>query len=102
MALMRNNRPKPAGGPEKKMKKVVKSVVPQRLIDFMILYPHKSLDGFPEEELGKRSQKFRDFYAEEKDISDKVLEYQQALLKQFRTKGYADDHTEVTDDEEDN
>ncbi|PUZ43492.1 LOW QUALITY PROTEIN: hypothetical protein GQ55_8G014200 [Panicum hallii var. hallii] len=100
MALMRNNRPKPAGAPEKKMKQVVKSVVPQRLIDFMILYPHKSLDGFHEEELGKRSQKFRDFYAEEKAISDK--EYQQALVKQFRTKGYADDYTEVTDDEEDN
>ncbi|CAL5098560.1 unnamed protein product [Urochloa decumbens] len=85
-----------------KRKKVVKRKVPQGLIDAMILNPHDPWNGYPEEELGKRPKKFREFYAKEKALADKVLEYEQALIKQFRTKGYAEDYIEVTDNEDEN
>ncbi|CAO2190524.1 unnamed protein product [Urochloa humidicola] len=60
-----------------------------------MLKPHKPLHGFREEELPKRSEKFRQFYAEEKAISDKILEYERALIKQFLKRGYALNYTEV-------
>lgn len=57
--------------------------------------PHKPLDGFPEEELPKLSQEVREFYAKRKATTDKILEYEEALIKQFRKKGYAEDYMEV-------
>ncbi|CAN6330234.1 unnamed protein product [Urochloa humidicola] len=89
-------------GNGKKRKKVVKRKVPQELIDIMILSPHNPWNGYPKEELGKCPEKFREFYAKEKALADKVLEYEDALIKQFRTKGFAEDYTEVTDNEGDN
>ncbi|CAN6380396.1 unnamed protein product [Urochloa humidicola] len=82
-------------------KKVVKRKVSQGLIDIMILNPHDPWNGYPEEKLGRCSQKFHEFYAKEKARADKVLEYEHALIKQFHNKGYAEDYTEVTDDDED-
>ncbi|CAO2145411.1 unnamed protein product [Urochloa humidicola] len=57
---------------------------------------------YPEEELGKCPEKFREFYAKEKALADKVLEYEDALIKQFRTKGFAEDYTEVSDNDDEN
>ncbi|CAL4995845.1 unnamed protein product [Urochloa decumbens] len=92
----------PAARAAKKRKTVVKRKVPHRLIDYIILNPHNPWNGYPEEKLGKCPQKFREFYAKEKARADKLLEYQQALIKQFRTKGYAEDYTEVSDNDEEN
>ncbi|CAL4911880.1 unnamed protein product [Urochloa decumbens] len=89
-------------GTGKKRKKVVKRKVPQGLIDTMILNPHNPWNGYREEELGKCPKKFREFYAKEKALADKVLEYEHALIKQFRTKGYAEDYTVVTDNDDEN
>ncbi|CAN6348828.1 unnamed protein product [Urochloa humidicola] len=86
--------------PANKRKKVVKSKVPKAQIEYMILNPHNSWNGYPEEKLGKSPKKFRELYAKGKARADKFLEYQKALIKQFREKGYADDYTEVTDEEE--
>ena len=91
----------PAGA-RKKRKKVVKTIVPPALVEYMILNPHNPLAGFREERLGKSPEWFRDFYDEQKALADKMREYQQILIKQYRTKGYAEDYTEVevTDDED--
>ncbi|CAN6357437.1 unnamed protein product [Urochloa humidicola] len=91
-----------AAGIGNKRKKVVKRKVRQGLIDCIVLNPHNPWNGYPEEKLGKCPQKFREFYAKEKARIDKVLEYEQALIKQFRTKGYADDYTEVSDNDDEN
>ncbi|CAO2165106.1 unnamed protein product [Urochloa humidicola] len=76
----------PAAG---KKRKVIKKELSREFIEYIMLKPHKPLHGFREEELPKRSDKFRQFYAEEKAIFDKILEYQQALIKQFLKRGYA-------------
>ncbi|CAO1945898.1 unnamed protein product [Urochloa humidicola] len=89
-------------GTRNKRKKVVKRKVPQGLIDCMILNPHNPWNGYPEEKLGKCPKKFRELYAKEKARTDKVLEYEHALIKQFRTKGYAEDYTEVSDNNDEN
>ncbi|CAN6373901.1 unnamed protein product [Urochloa humidicola] len=88
--------------PANKRKKVVKRKVPKESIEYMILNPHNPWNGYPEQKLRKSPQKFREFYAKEKARADKFLEYQKALIKQFRDKGYADDYTEVTDDDDEN
>jgi hypothetical protein len=90
-----------AAAGKKKRKKVVKRLVPPELVDCYVLIQHGNpfkgiCDGL---ELGKRSNKFQEFYVERVAIWNKDLEYQQAIIKQFRTKGYAYDHSEVTDDD---
>lgn len=93
--------PLPSAG--KKRKKVITTPVTKELIEFMIAKPHKPLDGFPEEKLATFSQEIREFYAKRKAIADKVLEYEQALIKQFEKRDYAEDYTEVeVTDNEDN
>ncbi|CAO2183823.1 unnamed protein product [Urochloa humidicola] len=82
----------PAAG---KKRKVIKTELSQEFIEYIMLKPHKPLHGFREEELPKRSEKFRQFYAEEKAISDKILEYEQALIKQFLERGYVLNYKEV-------
>nr|CAB3493229.1 unnamed protein product [Digitaria exilis] len=79
---------------------VVKHRVPQNLIDYMLRTPNPILDEIPEHELAKRSQAFRDTYAGDKDINDKIRAYFLALLDQYKAQGYAEDESEVTDDEE--
>ena len=68
----------------------------------MILNPHNPFVGFREEKLGKSPQWFRDFYDEQKAMADNMKEYQQILIKQYRTKGYAENYTlvELTDEED--
>ncbi|CAL4904336.1 unnamed protein product [Urochloa decumbens] len=85
-----------------KRKKVIKTLVPRAAIEYMILKPHKPLDGFPKEKLVMYSQELREFYAKRKAIADNLLEYERALMKQFRKKGYAVDYKEieVTDNDE--
>ncbi|CAL4995674.1 unnamed protein product [Urochloa decumbens] len=85
-----------------KRKKVIKTLVPREAIEYMILKPHKPLDGFPKEKLVMYSQELREFYAKRKAIADNLLEYERALMKQFRKKGYAVDYKEieVTDNDE--
>jgi hypothetical protein len=93
--------PPATGTAGKKKRKVVKRLVPPELVDCYVLIQHSNpfngiCDGL---ELGKRSKKFQEFYAERMAIWNKDLEYQQAIIKQFRTKGYAYDYSEVTDDD---
>ncbi|KAF8706494.1 hypothetical protein HU200_030770 [Digitaria exilis] len=69
----------------------------------MILHPHMPLKGFREEKLAIYTQKVHEMYFRRKAIADNFLEYQGALIKQFRKKGYAENYTEVeVTDNEDN
>ncbi|CAL4989995.1 unnamed protein product [Urochloa decumbens] len=81
----------------KRRKKVVKDRLPQGFVDYMVVTPYKPFGDIPQRRLAKRSQEFREWYATEKAKADKMLEYQQALIKQFVVKGYAEDEIEVTD-----
>ncbi|CAL4911709.1 unnamed protein product [Urochloa decumbens] len=94
--------PQPSAG-KKRKKKVIKRTVPMTLIEHMILNPHNPLRGFREERLAIYSPEVREFYFNGKALADKIREYQRALIKQFRKKGYADDYSEVeVTDNEDN
>jgi len=52
--------------------------------------------------LRKRDQSFREIFAERRALAEKKFEYFQAIIKQFRQKGYAEDYseTETEDDGE--
>ncbi|KAF8707010.1 hypothetical protein HU200_030537 [Digitaria exilis] len=66
-------------------KKVVKQRVPQERIDHMIPNlrdPYN--DSYPLERLRKRDQSFCESYAESRAIQEKLFEYRQAIIKQFR------------------
>ncbi|CAN6201923.1 unnamed protein product [Urochloa humidicola] len=90
------------GGPLKK-RKIMKQRVPRELIDYLMMARTcEPVDDIPEESLAEHSQEFREWHATEKAIDDKVAQYEQALINQFLTKGYAETLAEVTDDEEDN
>ncbi|CAN6214382.1 unnamed protein product [Urochloa humidicola] len=89
------------GGALKK-RKLVKKRVPREYIDLIMARPYKGIDEIPEESLAKSTQEFREWYATEKAISDKISEYEQALINHFLTKGYVETLAGVTDDEDDN
>ncbi|CAN6330459.1 unnamed protein product [Urochloa humidicola] len=94
--------PQPAAG-KKRVKKIIKRMVPMKLIEYIILHPHNPLRGFREERLAMYSQELRELYFNEKALSAKIREYHGALIKQFCNKGYADDYSEVeVTDNEDN
>ncbi|KAF8775639.1 hypothetical protein HU200_004418 [Digitaria exilis] len=80
--------------------KVVKRLLPQDFIDYMMETPSPILDEVPEDELAKRPKFFRDAYARCKVRNDKIKAYYDALIDQYKQLGYAEDESEVTDDEE--
>ncbi|CAL5094390.1 unnamed protein product [Urochloa decumbens] len=82
----------PAAG---KKKVIIKTPVPRAAIEAMISKRYNPLRGFREENLAIYPQDVRESYFRRKAIDDKVIEYQQALVKQFHKKGYADDYSEV-------
>ncbi|CAO2145409.1 unnamed protein product [Urochloa humidicola] len=92
----------PAG--KTKRKKVIKARVPHEHMEYIILNNRRSpYEGICDDlQVGKCSQWFREKYAEHMAIANKHFEYMDALIKQFRTKGYAEDYAEVTDDDEEN
>ena len=50
----------------------------------------------------KRDQSFREIFAERRALAEKKFEYFQAIIKQFRQKGYAEDYSETeTEDDDD-
>ncbi|CAL4919043.1 unnamed protein product [Urochloa decumbens] len=87
-----------------KRTKVVKTRVPQKFIEYMMRTPHPICDGLSEDELAKHTEEFREGYAKRKFKSDKIRAYYDALLDQYKEKGFAEDEAEVevTDDEEEN
>ncbi|CAL5037824.1 unnamed protein product [Urochloa decumbens] len=89
------------GGGLKKKRKIMKQRVPQELIDYlMAARTCEPADEIPEERLAESSQEFREWYATEKAIDDKIDQYEQALINQYLTKGYAETLAEFTDDED--
>nr|AWA44748.1 hypothetical protein SS91I14_000007 [Saccharum spontaneum] len=76
----------------KKRKLLVKRL-PDTLIAPYLIEP------IPAEELAKKSEPFRQMYTMRKYIDDKMFAYEQALINQYNNMGYAEDVTEVTDDE---
>lgn len=87
-------------GAGKKRKVVVKRRLPQALIDFLIANPCKPVNELPDDVLAKQSEEYREIYAEKKDKAQKINAYNQTLIDQYYVNGYADDESEVSDDEE--
>ncbi|XBI23171.1 hypothetical protein VPH35_064103 [Triticum aestivum] len=90
----------PVAAGKKKRKKVVKRRLPQAVMEHMIARPYKIFDDIPDDELAEDTEHFREVYFERKLITDKILAYQRALIAQYNAMGYAEDETEVTDDDE--
>jgi hypothetical protein len=81
---------------KKTKKKFLKWKVPQERIDHMILNLRDPLnDRYPLERLRKRDHRFRELFAERRALGQKKFEYMQAIIKQFRKKGYAEDYSET-------
>ncbi|KAF7009875.1 hypothetical protein CFC21_024366 [Triticum aestivum] len=87
-------------GSGKKRKVVVKRRLPQALIDFLIANPCKLVDELPDDVLAEKDYEYRETYAEKKDKAQKINAYNQTLIDQYYANGYADDESEVSDDEE--
>ncbi|CAO2187025.1 unnamed protein product [Urochloa humidicola] len=83
-----------------KKKKIMKQRLPKEFLDFLVAKPYKPLGDLSQERLAELSPEFRKWYATEKAAADKFLEYQQALINQYLTDGYAEDEFEVSEDEE--
>ncbi|KAF8671565.1 hypothetical protein HU200_049882 [Digitaria exilis] len=94
----------PAAGNKRRKKVIKKTLVTRAAIEHIISNPFNPLHGFREEKLATYSQELRQAYFKQKAITDNVLEYQRALIKQFHKKDYAENYKEieVTDDEQDN
>ncbi|XP_066378890.1 uncharacterized protein [Miscanthus floridulus] len=82
----------------KKRKMVVKTKLPKTVIDVMKLQPCHCIDDMSDEELANQTDSFRELYALVKFVDDKMNAYEQALINQYDSKGYAKDDTEVADD----
>jgi hypothetical protein len=100
-ALTAEDAQQPEDGKARKKKKVVKQRLPMALIQYMKDTPHPTTDELSEEELAKHSKEYREVdYVRDKFRSDKIRAYFQAIIDQYEARGYAEDETEVTDDEE--
>ncbi|CAO2047921.1 unnamed protein product [Urochloa humidicola] len=87
-------------GVEKKRRKIVKVKVPQDVIDSIMSKPCKISQKLSDEDLADKPQEFREAYNRARLLEDKVLIYEQALISQYKSLGFAEDEIEVTDDEE--
>jgi len=90
-----------AARPAKKRKRVVNQRLPKALIDLMVAWPFRSVEDLTPVQLAKRSREFRRFYALTTFVDAKLRDYEQALIRQYNAEGYAEDESDVTDDEED-
>lgn len=84
----------------KKRKKVVKTRLPDSAIKGMMAWPDHIADDIPDDELAKHPKSFHDVYHQSKNTTEKILAYHQALIDQYEIRGYVEDETEVTDDDE--
>lgn len=82
-----------------KKTKVVKKRLPLAFIEKLIATPYPD-DDIPDDKLAKLPQVYRDFYDENRARNAKMKAYRQAIIDQYNDKGYAEDESEVTDDEE--
>lgn len=81
-------------------KMVLKTKVPEAVIQDMKLHPYCCIDPMTDEELANRSEWFRQLYAMVRFVDQKMNDYRSALIELHNNKGYAEDETEVSDDEE--
>ncbi|KAF0891125.1 hypothetical protein E2562_005200 [Oryza meyeriana var. granulata] len=80
---------------------VLKSRVPNKLVQLMMVSPYKCIDhDLFEEELAKCSEAYRRMHTLRKFIDEKIISYEQTLIDQYLKQGYAKDKTEVTGDNE--
>uniref|UniRef100_I1PR09 Uncharacterized protein n=1 Tax=Oryza glaberrima TaxID=4538 RepID=I1PR09_ORYGL len=86
----------------KKKRKVFKCRVPNSLVEVMITQPYKCVDhNRSQEELAELAVPHRQIYILRKFIDEKKMNYEQTLIDQYATQGYAEDEEEVTDDDDD-
>jgi hypothetical protein len=84
---------------KKKKKRVVRVIMPDAYIDYIIENPDMMRE-LSDEEMTKCPEEYHQMYAINKVINAKNLAYQQALIDQYRAFGFAYDEKEVTDEEE--
>nr|CAB3493023.1 unnamed protein product [Digitaria exilis] len=83
---LKSKKTKQAGDGKAKRKKVVKTRLPLALIEKLVATPYTN-DGIPDDRLAKARRA-------------KMMAYRQAIINQYNDKGYVEDESEVTDDEE--
>uniref|UniRef100_A0A0E0JJJ4 Uncharacterized protein n=1 Tax=Oryza punctata TaxID=4537 RepID=A0A0E0JJJ4_ORYPU len=84
----------------KKKKKLVRTRVPNGRVEFMMKHPFTTACPFSEEELAKRSASYRQLHSISKFIDRKMNDYEQVLIEQYIKQGYAEDESEITDDDD--
>ncbi|KAM3245075.1 hypothetical protein ACQJBY_056417 [Aegilops geniculata] len=100
--VLLGKRPKevlPAGAPEKRMK-VVRRRLPQSLVEHIVANPYL-MAVVPADALARETNYYREFYAESRRMANRIAAYQQGIIDQYKSFGYAEDDTEVTDEDDD-
>jgi hypothetical protein len=85
----------------KKRKKVVKTSLTPKYIEFLRTFPTRTMTDISDERLSRKSETFRREYLMRKYIDGKWADYRKALVKQYDLLGHAEDEDELTDDEDD-
>lgn len=78
---------------------MVEKRLPLAFIEKLIATPYPN-DDIPDDRLANLPQFYRDFYDEHRARNAKMMAYRQAIIDQYNEKGYEEDESEVTDDEE--
>ncbi|KAF8677143.1 hypothetical protein HU200_046612 [Digitaria exilis] len=80
-----------------KVKKVLKKSVTVDRINSMRANPCSTFQELSPEVLNSQSQEFRVTYNQSRIFDQKVRAYEQALIQQYDSHGYAEDEIEVAD-----
>jgi hypothetical protein len=86
----------------KKRKMVLKTKLPETVIEAMKLRPYRSLEPMANEDLAYQTESFRKLYEMLRFVDEKMNAYEQALIKQHDSNGYVEDETEATYDGQEN
>lgn len=84
-----------------KRRKVVKTSLTPKFIEFLRTRPSRTVTDISDETLSRKSESFRRHYLIRKYVDGKWADYLNALVKQYDLLGHAEDEDEVTDDEDD-
>jgi len=92
---------KPAtAGAGKKRKKLVKTRLPQELVDEIMTRPVTPFPVIPDELVAEFSEECRAAFAMQKADIEKLMAVDADIIRQYKDKGYAEVEEEVTDSEE--
>ncbi|WVZ72528.1 hypothetical protein U9M48_020969 [Paspalum notatum var. saurae] len=73
---------------------------PPALIHFIMPTPYRTIEDHTDEQLAERSEEYRELYAVAKFNDAKMVDYERALIDQYRDQGYVEDEWEVSDSDD--